>query len=113
MNHEDTFVQFMFNLPPSLTVRTDVRSLRLSSKQDLWYLGGGAFQRDTFGSVGRPSGGSKSLGTLLDVSADYALTPSTTMTVYLAGVHGRKVPGSIYPSGSNSHYFFFEFTKKF
>ena len=113
MNHEDTFVQLMLTPYSKLVVRTDIRNLRLSSKQDLWYLGGGAFERNSFGFVGRPSGGSKSLGRLVDVSADYSFTPATVFTVYYGSVLGRSVAESIYPSGSNAHYLFFEFTKRF
>jgi hypothetical protein len=53
-----------------LALRADVHHLRLSNANDQWYLGGGAFQPQTFGYTGRPSNGRKTLGTLVDLSAD-------------------------------------------
>jgi len=76
-----------------------VHHLRLSNRNDLWYTGGGAFQEGTFGYTGRPSGARRSLGTLFDMSADITLTPSTTLTLYGAGVRGGGVQSFIYPAG--------------
>lgn len=67
-------------------LRADVRWLRLSKPNDPWYAGSGAFQQKTFGYVGRPSGGKRSLGTVFDVSVDYNLAQRTTLTFYGAGV---------------------------
>jgi hypothetical protein len=113
MNNEDAFAQLRMKPRPKLTMRMDIHHLRLSSKQDLWYLGGGAFEQKTFGYTGRPSSGRKTLGVLVDVSADYALTPTTTLTFYLAGVHGGRVPENIYPSGRNARYLYLELSKRF
>lgn len=89
--------------------------LRLSNAKDLWYVGGGAFQESSFGYVGRPSGGRRGLGTFFDVSADFALTP-TTATVYAAGVRGSEVQSLIYPAGGShptARFFYAELTKRF
>jgi hypothetical protein len=116
MNNEDVFVQFRMKPHARVSLRGDVRHLRLSSASDLWYVGGGAFQKGTFGYVGRPGGGRKGLGTLFDVSIDYSIAPRTGVTVYAAGVRGGGVQSSIYPQGGNnpgSRFLYLEFTQRF
>ncbi len=113
MNNEDAFVQFRLKPYAKLALRTDVHHLRLSSERDLWFVGGGAFQQKTFGFVGRPANNKKTLGTLVDVSADVTVTPTTVLTFYLAGVRGGDVAESIYPAGKNSRFAYLELTKRF
>ncbi len=113
MNNEDAFAQLRLKPHAKLALRTDVHRLRLSSANDQWYLGGGAFQPQTFGYTGRPSNGRKTLGTLVDLSADYTLTPTTTLTFYLAGVRGGAVAKSIYPQGGNARFLYLELAKRF
>lgn len=79
-----------------------MHNLRLSSRNDLWDAGGGAFQEGNFGYTGRVSGGRKSLGTLFDLSADVNVTPTTTLTFYGAGVRGGDVQSTIYPAGGRN-----------
>jgi hypothetical protein len=54
MNSIDAFGELILRPSNRLTLRTDVHSLRLADKHDLWYSGGGAFQPGTFGYNGRP-----------------------------------------------------------
>jgi hypothetical protein len=63
--------------------------LNLANANDLWYSGGGAFQKETFGYTGRPSGGRKGFATILDVSADYQFDAQTAFTFYVAHASGR------------------------
>ena len=67
MNNEDVFGQLTFNPHPKWTIRSEAHSLNLVSAQDLWYIGGGAFQKQTFGYTGRPSGGQKGFADIFDV----------------------------------------------
>ncbi|HJQ32040.1 MAG TPA: alginate export family protein [Pyrinomonadaceae bacterium] len=116
MNSEDAFAQVSLKPHARVALRADVHSLRLSNANDLWYSGGGAFQETTFGYQGRPSAGSKSLGTLLDLSADVSLTPTTTLTLYDAGVRGGRVQAAIYPAGGSNptaRLFYVELTRRF
>lgn len=113
MNNEDAFVQLRLKPHAKLALRTDLHRLWLSSERDLWFVGGGAFQQKTFGYVGRPANGNKTLGTLADVSADISLTPTAVLTVYVAGVRGGAVAKSIYPEGGNSRFAYLELTKRF
>lgn len=113
MNNEDSFAQLTIKPHKRIALRGDVHYLRLSSAQDLWYLGGGAFQQQSFGYVGRPSNSRKTLGTFADLSADFTVTSRTAVTAYLGGVKGGGVAQSIYPLGSNLRYFYLELTQKF
>ena len=91
MNVEDVYAQLKLRPHARVSLRADLHHLRLSNAKDLWYVGGGAFQESSFGYVGRPSGGKRGLGTLFDVSADFAITPTATATIYAAGVRGSDV----------------------
>jgi hypothetical protein len=101
MNNTDAFVEVMLRPTKALTVRSDVHSLRLSNKNDLWYSGGGAFQPWTFGFNGRPSGGSNSLATLYDISGDYKWKYGLSFGLYFGYAEGGNVIKKIYPINSN------------
>jgi hypothetical protein len=116
MNSEDAFAQVSLKPHARLTLRADLHALRLSDARDLWYAGGGAFQEATFGYLGRPSGGRRSLGTLFDLSADVSVTPTTTLSFYGAGVRGGAVQAAIYPAGGanpTARLFYAELTQRF
>ncbi|HSE98745.1 MAG TPA: alginate export family protein [Blastocatellia bacterium] len=115
MNSEDVYAQLRIKPHSRVSLRGDVHYLRLSNAKDLWYLGGGAFQSSTFGYIGRPSGGKKSLGALFDMSADFSITQTTSMTFYLSGVRGGSVQKFIYPEGGNNplaRFAYFELTQR-
>lgn len=80
-----------------LTLRGDVQAIRLASATDLWYSGGGAFERATFGYAGRPAGGRRALATLADVSADLRLSSRVGINGYLARAAAGDVARSVYP----------------
>lgn len=101
MNNQDVFAEFRLKPAAKLALRADLRFLRLSSRRDLWYLGGGAFQEQTFGYVGRPSNQHSALGTLFDASLDYDLTSLTRLSIYAGGVRGGAVQAAIYPAGGS------------
>jgi hypothetical protein len=116
MNNEDSFVELRFKPHQRLSMRGDIHYLRLASERDLWYVGGGAFQKDTFGYVGRPSLSKKSLATVFDLSTDWNIASRTTLTFYVAGVRGGDIPGRIYPQAGSSplsHFLYFEFVQRF
>ncbi|HET9533463.1 MAG TPA: alginate export family protein [Blastocatellia bacterium] len=116
MNTEDVFAQLRLKPHSRVTLRGDVRYLRLSNRSDLWYAGGGAFQDETFGYIGRPGGGRKGLGTLFDLSADLNLTETTVFSFYASGVRGGSVQQLIYPAGGKNpaaRFIYFELTQRF
>jgi hypothetical protein len=99
MNTQDLFLQFKTKPSRRLALRSELHSVRLSSTSDLWYDGGGAFQDATFGYLGRPSGGQRKIGTSIDLSADYALSENTTISLYGGVGRGNAVPALVFPAG--------------
>jgi Alginate export len=113
MNNQDVFGEFILRPSAKWTLRSDAHFLRLSSLSDLWYAGGGAFQATTFGYLGRPSGGARSLANVYDFSADYQLTEHLALTGYYALADGKTVIEKIYPNGSNGQFVYAELNWKF
>ena len=103
MNDRDAFGELIVHPTRKLTVRSDVHALSLASASDLWYVGGGAFQPQTFGYVGRPSGGHSDLATLADISGDYALSPHVAVGGYYGHAAGGAVPRAIYPASAGAN----------
>jgi len=108
MDNEDFYGTLNVRPASKLTLRTEGHALRLASASDLWYLGGGAFQPQTFGYTGRPSNGSRSLANVWDLSADYQLTHSFSTTLYYGYAWGKSVIASIYPKDPNGRLVFLE-----
>ena len=113
MNSEDAFAIFTFNPSAKWIVRTETHRLHLSRREDLWYSGGGAFQPQTFGYTGRPSGGYKSFADVLDLSAGYQIDSQTTLTFYAAHAWGKSVIRNVFPNGPNANYVYIEAIRKF
>ena len=113
MNNRDVFGELQLRPSKKITVRSDIHSLRLANRNDLWYSGGGAFQPWTFGYTGRTSNGQSGLATLYDVSADYTVNGYVAIGAYYGYAAGKLVPQSIYPQGKNANLGFLELTFKF
>jgi hypothetical protein len=113
MNNRDVFGELQLRPAKKITVRSDVHSLRLANRNDLWYSGGGAFQPWTFGYTGRPSNGQSGLATLYDMSADYNVNGHVAIGTYYGHAAGKLVLQSIYPQGRNANLGFLELTFKF
>lgn len=113
MNSGDAFGELIIRPRGKFTVRADVHALHLASRDDLWYLGGGAFQPATFGYAGRPSSGRSGLATLYDVSADLTLNPHVGVTGYYSHAIGKQVIGAIYPAGSTGQFGYLELLVRF
>jgi len=113
MNNEDAFAQFTFNPHANLSVRSEAHWLNLASAKDLWYVGGGAFQKQSFGYTGRPSGGQRHFASIVDLSTDYQLNSQTTVTFYAAHADGRSVVRNLFPDGHNANLLYVELTRRF
>jgi Alginate export len=98
-NTTEVFATAALHPYPVATVRAGARRVRLSESADLWYVGGGAFEDQTFGYTGRPGGGASGLATILDLSLTVA--PATWITVEAYGALALEddVIRSIYPDG--------------
>ena len=113
MNNEDAFAQLTIIPHRKLTLRSEVHSLNLVNANDLWYIGGGALQKETFGYMGRPSGGQRRFATIVDLSADYQFDAQTTLTFYVSHASGKSVIRNIYPDGSNANFAYVELNRRF
>lgn len=113
MNIRDGFAQVLLSPTPRLSLRADAHLLRLDRRADLWYAGGGAFDQTGFGYTGRPSGGAESLGRLVDLSADYQVSPRVGVTLYAGHVIGREVIRSVYPQGATATFGYLELIRRF
>jgi hypothetical protein len=108
MNSTDDFVQLIDKPVKRVAVRSDLHWLQLTSANDLWYLGGGAFDNKVFGYVGRPSSHSHSLASVADISADWQTAKNLDLNFYYAYAQGKTVAAAIYPSDRNMQYGYVE-----
>ncbi|SDF23409.1 alginate export family protein [Terriglobus roseus] len=113
MNSTDSFVQMVDTPGKKVEIRSDLHFLQLTSNQDLWYQGGGAFDSKVFGYTGRPSNGHNSFSSLFDISTDYAVTPRVSLTAYYAHAYGKAVIAGTYPRMHDSNYGYMELNYKF
>jgi hypothetical protein len=113
MNNEDAFAQLTVIPHPKLTLRSEAHSLDLANAADLWYSGGGAFQKQTFGYTGRPSNGQKQFAAVFDLSADYQFDPQTAFTFYIAHASGKGVVKRIFPAGPTANFLYVEVNRRF
>ncbi|PYS52097.1 MAG: hypothetical protein DMG13_17180 [Acidobacteria bacterium] len=113
MNNEDTFVQLSVTPHRKLRLRSEADSLNLANASDLWYVGGGAFQKQTFGYTGRPSAGEKGFATVFDVSADFQFDAQTTFTLYMAHASGKGVVEHLNPDGPTANFAYVELNRRF
>ena len=109
MNSTDSFVQVMDTPVKKLALRSDLHWLQLTSAQDFWYQGGGAFDNKVFGFVGRPVNGHSSLATVADISADWQTTSQLAVNFYYAHASGKSAIGAIYPTNRNGQFGYVEF----
>jgi hypothetical protein len=112
-NNEDFYGSTSLRFSHSLVIRSDLHVLRLSNAQDLWYSGGGAYQNNTFGYVGRTSGGARNLATVADISADFPVGHGFSITAYYARAWGKSVIANIYPGGTNAQFGYVETNFRF
>jgi hypothetical protein len=93
MNLNEAFVMLQARPQQTLGLRLDVRRVDLASAADLWYAGSGATlgEGNVFGYTGRRSNGSTRLGTSVEASADYAVTPRVAVNAFLGTIGGGRV----------------------
>ena len=112
MNSKDQFVQLIDRPAKKLELRSDLHFLQLTSANDFWYQGGGAYDNKVFGFTGRPANLHSSFASVLDISADYQLTQNVALTAYYASAWGKGVVAAIYPMDHNAQFGYMEMTYK-
>lgn len=113
MNNSDEFVQVVEKPVDKLALRGDMHWLQLTSGQDLWYLGGGAYDNKVFGYTGRPGNGLTSFASVADISADWQTTKNIALNFYYAHVWGKSVVQKIYPDDRDAQYGYVEMVYRF
>ena len=108
MNNKDEFAEIVDTPGKKLTLRSDLHFLQLTASSDLWYQGGGAYDNLVFGYAGRPSGGSNSLATVIDISSDYQLTRTLALNLYYSHAAGKSAVAADYPAGSSANFGYLE-----
>jgi hypothetical protein len=95
------------------TIRLEAHSYRLDKLDDRWYTGGSAFQSTgSFALTGKPNGGSRSIGTAIDISYDVTLNARDTVAVYAGYVHGGDAVADSY-AGRSAFLGFVQLVRKF
>ncbi len=107
-NTTEVFVTAALHPYPVATIRAGARRVRLSESADLWYVGGGAFEDETFGYTGRPGGGGRGLATIFDLSLTVAPATWVTIEAYGALAPEDDVIRSIYPGAGTGRLAYLE-----
>ena len=113
MNNEDINAALIVRPHRNVSFSSEMHALRLTSRTDLWYQGGGAFQPWTFGYIGRAAGGARGLATLYDLSTDLRVNTHLSFNVYYGYANGKSVMQTIYPKGKNGSLGFIEMNVKY
>jgi hypothetical protein len=113
MNTEDLFGALILRPHSKVTTSSEFHSLRLSSPNDFWYSGGGAYQPWSFGYTGRSTSGRRSLGNLYDTSVEYRVHPKATFTGYFGYMQGLASMQQIYPAGKIARFGYVEALYRF
>ena len=113
MNNEDRFAMLTVRPHTKLTLKSEFHFLRLANHNDLWYIGGGAFQPWTFGYQSRPGSGARGLANLYDISGDVTVNPHIAFTLYYGYAQGKSVINAIYPRGKDGHLAYAELNYRF
>jgi hypothetical protein len=91
-----------------VTVRAGAHRLRLSEAADLWYVGGGPFEDETFGYTGRPSGGASGLATIVDLGVTLVPVRWASVEAYTALAFEGEVIRGIYPGAGTGRLTYLE-----
>ncbi len=113
MNLNDASGELVLFPLQSVELRTTLHGLWLSSDHDLWYSGGGAYERNSFGYVGRPSSGHSYLATLLDCGLTWKINSHVSTYFYYGHAFGGSVISAIYPGGKEADFGYVETTLSF
>jgi hypothetical protein len=114
MNLRDLFVRFALAPHRTTVVRIDLHRLDLADPADRWYQGSGATasQGLFFGYSGRPSGGDRGLGSMLETTADVTLNRFWSIRGYAGHMWGGPVVGHLF-AGQRLTYWYIEQVLRF
>jgi hypothetical protein len=113
MNNVDTFAQVFLEPGDRWSIRADYHRIELDEGADLWYSGGGAFNKSAFGYVGRPGFGRDGLMDVVDLSVAYSFSKRYAATLYVSRASGAEWIDVIYPQGNDASFYYLELEAKF
>ncbi len=105
MNNQDVFVQTIFEPDPNVSLRFDGHWLRVRSAEDLAYFGGGATRNDLFGYGGVPARGQRELAFMVDIQANFRVTPWFSIYAFYGHAFGQGVIAANYAATGNDYGF--------
>jgi len=108
-NLRDVFAQVLAEPHARLRVRVDLHRLDLAQAADRWYQGSGATAREGrfFGFSARPSNGARSLGTILEGTADVGISRYWSVNGYIGRMWGGPAVRGVF-SGDRLFYWYVE-----
>jgi len=110
MNSGELFATASVKPSATVSLRAGVHAVSLTEPADLWYLGGGAFERGTFGYVGRPASGASALATVTDLSLSWQARRRIAVELYAAHARGGEVIRGVYGGSGGGSFLFAETT---
>lgn len=113
MNNQDIYGILALRPHKAVTIRSEFHSLSLTNRNDLWYVGGGAFQPWSFGFIGRNTSKAKSLANQWDTSIDWTVNKNWSVTGFYAYVDGKAAMRAIYPNDQTAQFAYIELNYKF
>lgn len=88
-NVEDYTGQLILRPSKRVELRSELHKVKLHSRNDLWYQGGGAFQDSSFGYSGTPSQAEGGLANFIDFSADIQASSHLHLRYYIGAISGK------------------------
>lgn len=109
-NLRDLLAQVMLQPGPRTNVRLDLHWYALDNPADLWYVGSGVTQeRGSNGLTGRPSGGSRDIGTYFDLTLEHKLDAHNTLLLRWNQAYGGRVLSPSFPRKASGSVVYFEY----
>jgi hypothetical protein len=103
MNLQDTFAQLILSPSEKTRLSIDFHHLQLANTNDLFYGGLGASSRSgAFGYIGRPGGGNRNVGQLVDFTINHEFTKQLSARFYYAHAFGGSVIKNVYPAKTDA-----------
>ena len=97
-----------------LTLRTEFHNLRLSDRNDRWYLGSGAMHNNVADDfAARTSGGKRDLGQLVDVTVTWSVNPDVTVMAYYSHFFEDNVTEKFFTTQKDCNFMYVELAVNF
>lgn len=109
-NVEEEYLLLELQPRPRWALRGGVHALRLREGSDLWFLGGGAFDRQSFGYAGRPANGATELSDAMHVSVEWRPSTRLHLELFAAQASGGAVTAASYGERHLARFVYLETT---